>query len=658
MNTLDGILVVSVEQAVAAPFATRQLADLGARVIKVEPPGRGDFARRYDDTVHGMSSYFAWLNRGKESIEADLKSPEGRQLMGRLLDRADIFVSNLSPSATRALSLDAPTLARRHQRLIVCSIDGYGPDGPYSDRRAYDLLIQGETGLLSVTGWPDAPAKAGISVADIATGMYAFSGALASLLERERLGSTTSFGVAMIDALGEWMMQPYLFGRYGGQPPQATGAHHSTIAPYGPFTCADGETILVAVQNDAEWQRFCLDVLSMPSVSGDPRFADNPARVRHRHDLDTLVEGVFATLTADRTRALLAAAGIATGSVNSMAEFADHPQLTARDRWRKVGSRHGSVRQLLPPIRVTGRQPPMGPIPDLGEHTAAVADEFGGAERTPHGDSELLVRIVTEEASAALANLMPEGRRPMSDVPPLWHWAHLVDRTSGEALGPDGHLASGVPDGVASGSRRMAAGGRIRTIKPLRHGERAIRTTRVIDVRRKHGRSGLLIFMTVRHEITQRGAVAIVEEQDVVYRAPGGQLPANLAGPPTQGNYRPRLRVDFDSVMLFRFSALTNNTHRIHYDYPYALHEGYPGLVVHGPLSALLMREALIAEVGATTGSSEMFSYRLFAPLFSGQSASVETAAVVGGGGYTALVRSSTDEVTATAQLTLDGHGS
>jgi itaconate CoA-transferase len=373
---LTGVTVLSLEQAVAAPFATRQLADLGARVIKVERAGAGDFARDYDQAVHGQASYFVWLNRGKESIELDVKSPRGQQVLAALLARADVFVQNLAPGAADRLGLSAAALRTRYPRLICCSVSGYGGGGPYQHKKAYDLLVQCEAGLLSVTGTPAEPAKAGISVADIAAGMYAFSGVLTALYERERTGVGTSVEVAMLDALGEWMSQPYLYAVYGGEQPPRTGARHASISPYGPYAAADGQ-VFVGIQNEREWAVLCRDILGRPELIKDVRFAANTDRVGHDDELTAIIEAAFAELTAAEVEARLDAAGIANARLRTPAEFAAHPQLAARNRWRDVGTPGGPVRALLPPVRVAGREPAMGDVPALGQHTAAILAELG-----------------------------------------------------------------------------------------------------------------------------------------------------------------------------------------------------------------------------------------------------------------------------------------
>ena len=373
---LAGITVVSLEQAVAAPFATRQLADLGARVIKVERAGAGDFARDYDRSVHGQASYFIWLNRGKQSLELDVKSDRGREVLAALLDRADIFVQNLAPGAAARLGLAAEELRSARPRLICCSVSGYGPDGPYARKKAYDLLVQCEAGLLSVTGTPETPAKAGISVADIAAGMYAFTGVLTALYERERTGTGSSVEVAMLDALGEWMSQPYLYSVYGGQPPRRTGARHASISPYGPYAAGNG-LVFLGLQNEREWAVLCSQILGRPELTADPRFATNTDRVANDGELTPIIEAALATLTATEVEARLDAAGIANARLRTPAEFAEHPQLAARDRWRDVATPGGPVRSLLPPVTVPGREAAMGAVPARGEHTAAILAELG-----------------------------------------------------------------------------------------------------------------------------------------------------------------------------------------------------------------------------------------------------------------------------------------
>ncbi|MHA6804661.1 CaiB/BaiF CoA transferase family protein [Salinifilum ghardaiensis] len=377
MLPLEGVVVVALEQAVAAPFATRQLSDLGARVIKVERAA-GDFARAYDTTVKGMASHFVWLNRNKESVVLDLKDPSDRAVMESLLAGADVFVQNLAPEASNRLGLGGAELTARYPRLVVCDISGYGSSGPYRDKKAYDLLVQCEAGLVSVTGSADEPAKAGISVADIAAGMYAYSGVLAALYERERTGRGGAFEVSLMDALGEWMGYPYYYATYGDAAPPRTGARHAAIAPYGPFTAGDGAQVFLAVQNDREWRKLCEEVLRDARLSTEERFATNPARVQHQGELADVIERALASCTADEAVDQLEAAGIANARMRTLAEFAQHPQLAARDRWREVDSPAGPLHALLPPVTMAGREPRMGAVPALGEHTEEVRAEFDG----------------------------------------------------------------------------------------------------------------------------------------------------------------------------------------------------------------------------------------------------------------------------------------
>jgi itaconate CoA-transferase len=374
---LQGLLVVALEQAVAAPFATRQLADLGARVIKVERRGSGDFARGYDHAVHGQASAFIWLNRGKESIELDVKDPGDLAVLTALLERADVFVQNLAPGAADRLELGADALRARHPRLITCSVSGYGGDGPYRSKKAYDLLVQAETGLLSVTGGPEAPARVGASVADIAAGMYAYSGILTALYERERTGRGSSVDVSMLEALGEWMGQPFNFAMYSGQPVPRTGARHPSISPYGPFAVGDGAQVFIGIQNDREWAVFCRRILDRPELITDPRFATNPERTLHDAELTAIIEAALAGVAPDRLIRLLDEAGIANARLRTLEEFAEHPQLAARDRWREVDTPGGPIRALLPPVTVPGREPSMGPIPALGQHNDSIRAELG-----------------------------------------------------------------------------------------------------------------------------------------------------------------------------------------------------------------------------------------------------------------------------------------
>jgi itaconate CoA-transferase len=374
---LQGVTVVSIEQAVAAPFATRQLADLGARVIKIERPDGGDFARGYDATVGGLSSYFVWLNRSKESLTIDLKQPAARDVLARLLARADVFVQNLAPGAANRLGAAAADLRARHPRLITCAISGYGSDGPYVQKKAYDMLIQAEAGLLSITGTPEVPSRVGISVADIAAGMYAYSGILTALLARATTGAGATLEVSLFDALAEWMGAPAYYTGYGGSEPPRSGASHPTIAPYELFVSADAVEIYLAIQNGREWSRFCEDVLARPGVADDARFATNSARVRHRADLHALIAGVFAELPAGDILDRLERADIACARRNSVEGLINHPQLMDRHCWHTVDSPVGPVRALRPPLRMEGLDPVMGPVPSLGQHSQSILEELG-----------------------------------------------------------------------------------------------------------------------------------------------------------------------------------------------------------------------------------------------------------------------------------------
>jgi itaconate CoA-transferase len=377
MRPLDGVTVVSVEQAVAAPFATRQLADLGARVIKIERPGAGDFARSYDSVVKGLSAHFVWLNRSKESLTLDLKRPEAAGVLRMLVSRADVFVHNLAPGAMARLGFASATLRDAHPRLVICELSGYGTSGPYRDKKAYDLLVQSEAGLVSITGTPDAPARVGISAADIAAGMYAFSGILAALLRRERTGEGGVLEVSLFDSLAEWMGFPAYYAEYGGAPPPRTGARHPVIAPYGPYATGDRKTVYLGVQNEREWVRFCEEVLAQSGLASDPRFSSNPLRVEHRDALDAIITASFARLDAADLVTRLESAGIANARMNSVREFLDHPQLAARGRWTEIDSPSGPLKAILPPFNVEGVEPVMGRVPALGEHTDAILGELG-----------------------------------------------------------------------------------------------------------------------------------------------------------------------------------------------------------------------------------------------------------------------------------------
>jgi crotonobetainyl-CoA:carnitine CoA-transferase CaiB-like acyl-CoA transferase len=378
MQPLKGLTVVTLEHAIAAPFATRQLADLGARVIKVERPGVGDFARGYDSRVRGMASHFVWTNRSKESLTLDVKHPQAREVLMRLvLEQADVVVQNLAPGAAARLGLGYDRLSALKPGLIVCDISGYGGDGPYRDKKAYDLLIQSEAGFVSVTGTADEPSKAGSSIADIAAGMYAYSNILAALLQRQQTGRGQHIDLSMLEALTEWTSYPLYYAFEGAPPPPRTGASHATIYPYGPFPAGDGGTVMLGLQNEREWVAFCEQVLRQPGLATEPRFAGNARRVASRDELRAVIVTAFSTLTVPQVVERLEAAQIANARVNTMAEVWAHPQLAARQRWREVGSPVGPLPALLPPGSWNEAAPRMDPVPALGEHTDAILAGLG-----------------------------------------------------------------------------------------------------------------------------------------------------------------------------------------------------------------------------------------------------------------------------------------
>lgn len=376
---LDGITVISLEHAIAAPFCTRQLAELGARVIKIERPGVGDFARGYDERVRGLSSHFVWTNRSKESLALNLKHEKATSVIERLLGEADVLVQNLAPGAAARLGLDFESLHERFPKLVVCDISGYGDSGPYRNKKAYDLLIQSEGGFLSVTGSPDQMAKAGCSVADIAAGMYAYSHILSALLLRERTGQGSRIDVSMLESLVEWMGYPLYYAFEGAEPPPRSGAAHATIYPYGPFDTGDGGTVMLGLQNEREWKLFCDTVLEQPEIAGDDRFVSNSLRVRHRAALQARILDEFSRLSADQVLARLDRAGIANAHVNDMHGVWNHPQLQARQRWTEIDSPKGELPALYPPGVSSAFQPRLGPIPDLGEHSESILRDLGYA---------------------------------------------------------------------------------------------------------------------------------------------------------------------------------------------------------------------------------------------------------------------------------------
>jgi itaconate CoA-transferase len=383
MRPLEGITVVTLEHAIAAPFCTRQLADLGARVIKVERPGVGDFARAYDTRVHGQASHFVWTNRSKESLTLDLKHAQAPEVLARLLKNADVLVQNLAPGAAARLGLSFEALHEKHPSLIVCDISGYGDDpqrlGPYRDKKAYDLLIQSEAGFLSITGTPDEPAKAGCSIADIAAGMYAYTNIMAALIQRGKTGRGCRIDVSMLESMAEWMSYPLYYAFEGAEPPPRAGASHATIYPYGPFTAGDGRTVMLGLQNEREWQGFCAKVLRQPELAGDERFNANAKRVAAKPALQKIITDTFASLTIDDVVARLEDAQIANARVNTMRDVWAHPQLKARERWVSVATPNGDMPALLPPGMPESFDARMDPVPGLGEHTDALLAELGFA---------------------------------------------------------------------------------------------------------------------------------------------------------------------------------------------------------------------------------------------------------------------------------------
>jgi itaconate CoA-transferase len=374
---LTGVRVVAWEHAVAAPLATRHLADLGADVVKVERPGGGDFARDYDSAVNGLSAHFVWLNRGKRSVVLDLKQPEGKHAFDLLLERADVFVHNQGPGAAERLGCSHAELNARNPRVITCAISGYGPDGPHRDRKAYDLLLQGEAGVIALTGTPEEAAKIGISVADIASGMYAFSSVLAALYQRETTGQGAEIQISMLESLVEWLMPAAYVTEYTGRAPARSGARHGFIVPYGGYAVGDGSSVNLAVQNDGQWRRLCAIVLRRPELADDPRFVTNQLRLANREQLEPLIESLLADDTRESAEARLTQADVPFGTVNDILSVLRHPQLAARERWFDIPSPAGPLRALHHPLNITNLPRPAGAIPSLGEHTDEVLTELG-----------------------------------------------------------------------------------------------------------------------------------------------------------------------------------------------------------------------------------------------------------------------------------------
>ena len=377
VRPLEGITVLALEHVIAAPFCTRQLADMGARVIKIERPGVGDPARAYDERVHGMASHFVWVNRSKESLALDIKQAEAKTIIAQLLERADVFIQNLAPGAASRMGYSYEQLKDRYPRLVVCDISGYGNDGPYRDKKAYDLLVQSEAGLLSITGTPEEPAKAGCSIVDIAAGMYAYSSILAALIQRGKTGKGTGIDVSMLEAMAEWMSFPLYYAYDGAEPPPRAGASHATIYPYGPFPAGDGKTLMMGLQNEREWAIFCDRVLERPELKSDERFNTNSRRSAARAELRQIIVDLFKAMTAEQIIARLDAAGIANAHLNDMHDLWAHPQLAARNFWTEIASEAGPLRMLRPPAVPCDFAPRLDAIPAVGEHTDAVLRELG-----------------------------------------------------------------------------------------------------------------------------------------------------------------------------------------------------------------------------------------------------------------------------------------
>ncbi len=649
LKPLNGIRVVALEQAVAAPFCTSRLADAGARVIKIERP-EGDFARNYDDAAAGLSSYFVWLNRGKESVVLDLADQESLKSFGRLLESADILVQNLKPGALGRLGFSAEMLRRNYPRLIVCSITGYGTSGPLASRKAYDLLVQAESGLASITGGADGPARVGFSVVDIATGATAHAAVLEALLERERRGHAAHIDISMFDVMADWLTVPLLQAE-AGKHPQRIGLAHPSIAPYGLFETGEGRSVLISIQNEREWRAFCKDVLQSEATASDPHFASNVQRVRNRPELDATVARLFQSLGHAGTLARLEAADIAFAEVNDMHDLSRHPHL------RRIEVQGAGVSSYPAPAPIfDGKTREAGPVPVLGAQSTAIGRSLE-EERTAQGmeqsiDTESLrrwigrtqeqedlitPRIIDEFASVFGPTGSPAGLLGL-------HWCLAVPAAPMGALDRDGHLQRGDFLPPVPLPRRMWAGSRIEFLRELTPGSAIKRRSRIADLAVKSGRSGTLCIVNIAHEFISSGEVLLREEQDIIYR--GAASTPQPAEPPSEPQpMEGATLIDTSPVLLFRYSAMTFNAHRIHYDAPYAKQdEGYPGLVVHGPLQATYLLRKSAEVLGR---APKRFSFRGVRPLIAPAVFSVHAA--LSGETVSAHVAAPTGHITMTS---------
>ena len=586
-------------------------------MIKIERP-EGDFARGYDRVAHGESAYFVWLNRGKESIALDLKQPDDRALLRRLVARADVFIQNLAPGAAGRLGFDSAALRAADPKLVTCDISGYGETGAYAGMKAYDLLVQAESGLASVTGRPEGPGRVGVSVCDIACGLYATLAIFEALIGRQKSGEGRALKVSLFDAMADWMNVPLLHQVYGGRAPDRVGLNHPSIAPYGAYEARDG-AVLISIQNEREWRRFCAQVLEKPALAEDARFRDNPARVANRPALDREIAAVFGAL--DRGRA--------HRTPGRRRDRLRRPQQPGRPGPAPAAAA-GSGRQPRRPDRAgraagaggrrgAGAGSRAGPRPTRSGHSQGVSSMSVELEawRRWIGRTETKHDRIDPPRAQALQRLVEDPEALLEEgatLPPLWHWLYFWSVARHSDLGPDGHAARGGLVPPITLPTRMWAGSRLAFARPLMIGSQAEKVSTVADVVEKQGRSGRLVFVTLHHQVSDDAGVCIEEEHDIVYRHPtGGGAPASSEPAPAVTPWR--LPVTPDPVMLFRYSALTMNGHRIHYDRKYCTEvEGFPGLVVHGPLLATLMME--LVRRNAPGATARGFDFRAFSTIF------------------------------------------